>query len=84
MARRKIHLAVGRFGEVVIPPDVRAALDMQDGDRLVARIADGAIVLEPLEAKGRRARALARRHLEAGARIVNELLAERRPAPAQG
>ncbi len=39
-------MTVGRQGRVVIPAEVRAALDLHAGDRLTLRVENGRVVLE--------------------------------------
>ncbi len=66
-------------GRVVIPAAIRAALGIKRGSRLSARIVDGAVVLEPLDAAVRRAQALVARYA-AGEPMADELIAERHEA----
>jgi len=39
-------LKVGRKGEVVLPPEVRATLGLNEGDELVLTVDDAAIILK--------------------------------------
>jgi len=66
-------------GRVVIPAGMRAALGMTGGGRMVARLVEGAVVLEPIEAAVRRAQAMVGRYVRDGA-VVDELIAERHAA----
>jgi bifunctional DNA-binding transcriptional regulator/antitoxin component of YhaV-PrlF toxin-antitoxin module len=59
---------------------MRTALGLRDGDKLVARVVEGAIVLEPVDAAIRRARTMVARYVPPGSALVDELLAERRIA----
>ncbi len=67
-------------GRVVIPASMRAELGWQTGGKLVARLADGAVILEPVDAAIRRAQALVRRYVPENAGLVEELMLERRAA----
>lgn len=72
------NLTIAPNGRLVIPANMRAELGLQGGDRLVARVVDGAIVLEPLDAAIRRAQAAVARYVPQGSGLVEELIAERR------
>ncbi len=67
-------------GRVVIPANMRAELGWQTGGKLVARLVDGAVILEPVDAAVRRAQALVRQYLPETAGLVDELISERRAA----
>ena len=71
----EIHL--GPQGRVVIPAPLRRRLGFEEGDKLVARLEDGRLILEKREAIIRR---LKERFgcLPAGRSLAGELLAERR------
>jgi AbrB family looped-hinge helix DNA binding protein len=77
MSVQSINLTLASNGRVVIPASMRAALGLQDGAKMVARLVDGAIVLEPIDAAVRRAQALVRRYVPEGSGLVDELIAER-------
>ena len=72
------NLTIAPNGRLVIPANMRAELGLQGGDRLVARVVDGAIVLEPLDAVIRRAQAAVARYVPQASGLVEELMAERR------
>ena len=74
------RLTLASNGRVVIPVAMRAALGLRDGDRIVARVVEGSIVLEPLNAAIRRAQAMVARYVPPGTELVDELIAERRIA----
>jgi AbrB family looped-hinge helix DNA binding protein len=80
MTELQSKLTLASNGRVVIPAAMRAALGLRDGDRIVARVVEGAIVLEPLDAAIRRARAMVARYVPPGSALVDELIAERRIA----
>ncbi|WP_284944187.1 AbrB/MazE/SpoVT family DNA-binding domain-containing protein [Acidisoma cladoniae] len=76
----RANLTLAPNGRVVIPANMRAELGLQGGGSLVARLVDGTVVLEPLDAAIRRAQAMVRRCIPDGAGVVDELIAERRAA----
>jgi antitoxin PrlF len=67
-------------GRVLIPAAMRAHLGWQSGARLVARLVDGTVVLEPIDAAIGRAQALVRSFVGPDSGLVEELIAERRLA----
>ncbi len=71
------HLTVAANGRIVIPAAMRAELGVQDGGKLVARLVDGAVVLEPVGAAVRRAQSLVARYIAPNAGLADELVAER-------
>ena len=78
MASSSIEVQIGASGRFVIPAALRHQLMLKPGDRLVAHIEEGRLVLEKAEAIKRR---LQQRfaHLK-GQGLVAELIAERRAA----
>ena len=76
----QINLTMASNGRVVIPASMRAELGLRDGEKLIARIVDGAVVLEPVSVAIRRAQALVARYISPGSGIVDELISERRAA----
>jgi AbrB family looped-hinge helix DNA binding protein len=87
------HLTIAPNGRVVIPAGMRAALGVPAGGKVIARLVDGAVILEPVEAAVRRAQAMVRQYLPQGtgrqgtgsqggppgaALLSDELIAERR------
>jgi hypothetical protein len=59
---------------------MRAALGLGAGGKLVARLVDGAIVLEPVGAAIARAQAMVARYVPANVSLADELIAERHAA----
>jgi hypothetical protein len=59
---------------------MRAELGFQHGGRVIARVVDGTVVLEPIEAAIRRAQAMVRKYVPDDVDLVAELIAERRAA----
>ncbi len=73
-----INVTMAGNGRIVVPAAMRARLGLRGGATLVARIVDGALVLEPLDAAIARAQSMVRPYVPAGASLVDELIAERR------
>ena len=73
-------LTVARNGRVEIPASMRAELGVQQGDKLIARLMDGVLILEPIDAAIRRAQAMVAKYVPSGSPLVDELIAERRRA----
>ena len=65
-------------GRVVIPAEVRKALDMREGDTRVLELANGEARLFSRREQLRRAQALVRQYVPEGVSLVDELIAERR------
>jgi AbrB family looped-hinge helix DNA binding protein len=80
MTDLRTNLTLAANGRVVIPAAMRQALGLHEGARIVARVVDGAIVLEPIEAAVRRAQAMVAPYARPGVGVVDELIAERRAA----
>jgi bifunctional DNA-binding transcriptional regulator/antitoxin component of YhaV-PrlF toxin-antitoxin module len=64
-------------GGLAIPETLRGELGFLAGDRLVARVVDGALVLESVDARIRRAQDFFRGCVPEGVSLVDELIAER-------
>ena len=78
----KNEVRLGPQGRLVIPAYLRRALDLQPGDRLIARQEGDSIVLERREHMVKRLRARFA-HVPADASLVDELIAERQAEAAQ-
>ncbi|MBJ7415134.1 MAG: AbrB/MazE/SpoVT family DNA-binding domain-containing protein [Niveispirillum sp.] len=74
------NLTIAPNGRVVIPSGMRAALGIPDGGRVVARLVDGAVVLEPIALAVRRAQDYVRSFVPEGLSLADEVIAERRAA----
>lgn len=68
---------IGRQGRLVIPVNLRRALGLVEGDRLIAREEEGRLILEKPEAIEQRLKAQFA-HVERS--LADELIAERRSA----
>lgn len=73
-------LSIAPNGRVVIPANMRAELGWTGGGKLLARLIDGTIVLEPVDVAVRRAQAMVARYIPSGTGMVDALIAERRHA----
>ena len=69
-------VVVGQKGRVVLPAPLRQALGFDVGTELIARVEDGALVLETREMAWERLRAMFD-HIPPEVSLVDELLAER-------
>ncbi len=80
MADLRANLTLGADGRMVVPANMRVALGLRSGGKLIARITDGALVLEPIDVAVRRAQEIVSRYVQPGSGLVDELIAERRAA----
>lgn len=69
---------LGANGRIVLPAAFRRALGVAEGDELVLILEDDGLRILSLSAAIRRAQALVRRYVPEGARLSDELLADRR------
>lgn len=74
------NLTIAANGRIVIPAAMRAELGWQGGEKVLARLVDGAVVLETVDAAIRRAQALVSQYVPENPGLVDELIAERRIA----
>jgi AbrB family looped-hinge helix DNA binding protein len=77
---RQANLTIAPNGRLVIPLSMRAELGCQAGGKIMARLVDGAVILEPVDAAIRRAQAMVRQYVPQGAGLVDEMIAERHTA----
>ena len=78
MASQHTVVNVAANGRVVIPADFREKLGVRGGGKMIARLVNGALVLEPRDVAIRRARQLVAKYVPKDADLVAELIAERR------
>lgn len=74
----QIHLTMAENGRVLIPAEIRSTLGLKAGGKLVARIQDGALVIEPIEAAIRRVQEQMKLYAQPGKSLADELIADRR------
>jgi len=72
-----VEVSLGRQGRLVIPAPLRRALELQEGDRLVARQEADRLVLEKPDRIKRRLKARFTQ-VPSERALVDELIAERR------
>ncbi len=77
------RIQIGAGGRIVIPAEVRNAMNVNDGDTLSARVEDGALILMSPDTAIRKAQELVRRYIPEGVSLVDELIAERRAEAAR-
>lgn len=73
-----MRLTIAENGRLLIPAELRAALGLKAGGPVVARVEDGALVVEPLGVAVRRVQAVMREYVRPGESLVDELLTDRR------
>lgn len=78
MTTVQVHLTMAENGRVLIPADIRAALGLKAGGKIVARVEGGALVIEPLDAAIRRVQQMMKPYALPGESLVDELIADRR------
>jgi AbrB family looped-hinge helix DNA binding protein len=74
----RVDVQVGPGGRIVIPGDFRDALEIGEGDRLMARVVDGELRLLTPEMAIRRAQKWVRETIPPGVSLVDDLLEMRR------
>jgi len=77
-AENSIILTLEDDGHLTLPAPVRAQLGLYGGERLVARIRNGQLVIETLAAAIKRAQDLLAPYIANGPSLVDELISERR------
>jgi AbrB family looped-hinge helix DNA binding protein len=77
---RQATLTVAPNGRLVIPAAMRESLGFTNGGKLIARLENGVLILETVEAAVRRAQAMVRKYVPAGVSLADELVAERHAA----
>jgi AbrB family looped-hinge helix DNA binding protein len=79
-APAQANLTVAPNGRVVIPAGMRAAMGIPEGGPVVARLVDGAVILEPIAVAIKRAQDYVRQFVPEGVSLADEVIAERRAA----
>jgi AbrB family looped-hinge helix DNA binding protein len=84
MAHKERQIVVGDRGRVVLPADVRTALGLKTGSRLLLSTeSDGSLWLRPYRSVADQGRGMLADLAPEGASMVDELLAERRREAAR-
>lgn len=72
------QLAVGADGRVLIPAEMRAAMQIGADGKVTARVVDGELRVTALQVAIRRVQDMVRSTIPAGVSLADELIAERR------
>lgn len=78
-----ISMKMSEGGRVVIPIEIRQAMDIKEGDTVLWELRDGKAQLTTRMAQLREAQAMVRRFVPAGVSLADELIAQRRAENAQ-
>jgi AbrB family looped-hinge helix DNA binding protein len=79
MSHKDLSIVVGDRGRVVLPSEVRAALGIRQGTKmLLSTEPDGSLRLRPYAVVAAESRGLLTQLAPAGVSLIDELLAERR------
>ena len=79
----KARARIGAGGRLVIPAEMRRALGLTEGEPVVLRVEDGELRIWSVEEGIRRAQAIARKYVQPGVSMVDDLIAERRAENAR-
>jgi AbrB family looped-hinge helix DNA binding protein len=74
---RQISLNVAPNGRVVIPASMREELGCEKGGKLIARMENGVLILEPFQVTLRRLQAFVRTYIPDPTGIIDAFIAER-------
>ncbi len=75
---KPVQVRMGNQGRIVIPSELRQALGLVSGEKLIARAEDGRLILETKESMTAGIRKLFRDAVPRGISLADELIAERR------
>lgn len=75
---RTFALQIKAGGRVVLPAELRAALDVQEGDSLHGEVRDGELRVMSRDAAIRKAQATVRKYVPEGVSLVDQLIEDRR------
>ncbi len=76
----QVRIRISHNGRLVIPASFRQALHIKAGDEVVLQMEDDELRITTQQRRIERAQRRARRYLNPGTSLVDELLAERREA----
>jgi bifunctional DNA-binding transcriptional regulator/antitoxin component of YhaV-PrlF toxin-antitoxin module len=77
-AHRSNRVRLGPSRQIMLPEAATKALDLKEGDTLVATVDDGEIRLMTIPTAVRKAQAIVRQYVPEGVSLVDELLEDRR------
>lgn len=75
---QSVSLEVSAGGRIVIPAAFRNAMDIEEGDRLIARLVDGELRLLSKKAALHQAQDLVGKFVQPGTSLADELIADRK------
>ena len=75
---KSVAVRVGNQGRIVIPAELRQALGIASGEKLIARVEDGRLILETKESITASLQKLFRDAVPKSVSLADELIAERR------
>ena len=73
-----VQLTVSPDGVLTLPESLRQSLGLEGGGLLLAREEEGRLVLDTVEARVARARAIIQKYIPPGTRLVDQFIAEKR------
>lgn len=73
-----ISMKMSEGGRVVIPVEIRQAMDIKEGDTVLWELREGKALLTTRLAQLREAQAMVRKFVPAGVSLADELIADRR------
>jgi bifunctional DNA-binding transcriptional regulator/antitoxin component of YhaV-PrlF toxin-antitoxin module len=76
--QNRLRLALGPGGRLVIPAALRAAMEVEEGDAILAWVEEGELHLLSPRVGARQAQALLKGLIPKGVSLAEELIAERR------
>jgi AbrB family looped-hinge helix DNA binding protein len=74
------HGQVGAKGRIVIPAEMRKALGIGEGDKVILRVEDNELRISTMRSRLRRAQEWVRQIVPPGVSLADELRSERREA----
>ncbi len=74
----RLRLTLGPAGRIVIPASLREAMEVEEGDAILAWVEDGELHLLSPKVGARQAQALLQGFMPAGISLADELIADRR------
>jgi len=78
-----ISMKMSEGGRVVIPAEIRQAMDLKEGDTVLWELRDGKALLTTRATQLREAQAMVRKFVPAGVSLADELIADRRAENAR-
>jgi len=76
----EVRVRINENGRIVIPAPIRSALGIGPGDEMVLKVKDGELRITTVRNRIAKAQQLVSHYLKRGARLSDELIAERRAA----